>query len=66
METVVASFLSECVALQQCIVAEVDKGILLCRYMKMLYDRAATADEAPKYLLLFGDGAWDNRMLSAV
>ena len=34
------------------------------RYMKMLYDRAATADEAPKYLLLFGDGAWDNRMLS--
>ena len=34
------------------------------RYMKMLYDRAATADEAPKYLLLFGDGAWDNRMLT--
>ena len=35
------------------------------RYMKMLYDRAATADAAPKYLLLFGDGAWDNRMLSS-
>ena len=35
------------------------------RYLKMLYDRAATVDEAPKYLLLFGDGAWDNRMLSA-
>ena len=35
------------------------------RYMKMLYDRAATPEEAPKYLLLFGDGAWDNRMLSA-
>ncbi|MGN1229002.1 MAG: C25 family cysteine peptidase, partial [Prevotella sp.] len=35
------------------------------RYMKMLYDRAATPDEAPKYLLLFGDGAYDNRMLSA-
>lgn len=34
------------------------------RYLKMLYDRAATAHEAPKYLLLFGDGAWDNRMLS--
>ena len=34
------------------------------RYLKMLYDRASTADEAPKYLLLFGDGAWDNRMLS--
>lgn len=35
------------------------------RYMKMLYDRATTADEAPKYLLLFGDGAWDNRMLTS-
>lgn len=35
------------------------------RYMKMLYDRAATPEEAPKYLLLFGDGAYDNRMLSA-
>ena len=35
------------------------------RYLKMLYDRAATVDEAPKYLLLFGDGAWDNRMLSS-
>jgi len=34
------------------------------RYMKMLYDRAETADAAPRYLLLFGDGAWDNRMLS--
>lgn len=32
------------------------------RYMKMLYDRAATAEEAPKYLLLMGDCAWDNRM----
>lgn len=35
------------------------------RYLKMLYDRATTPDEAPKYLLLFGDGAWDNRMLSS-
>lgn len=35
------------------------------RYLKMLYDRADTVDEAPKYLLLFGDGAWDNRMLSS-
>ena len=34
------------------------------RYLKMLYDRATTPEEAPKYLLLFGDGAWDNRMLS--
>ena len=34
------------------------------RYLKMLYDRAESLDDAPKYLLLFGDGAWDNRMLS--
>ena len=34
------------------------------RYMKMLYDRAATEADQPRYLLLFGDGAWDNRMLS--
>src|SRR5574344_91218 len=32
------------------------------KYMKMLYDRAATDDAMPKYLLLFGDCAWDNRM----
>ena len=32
------------------------------RYMKMLYDRAETADDKPRFLLLFGDGAWDNRM----
>lgn len=35
------------------------------RYMKMLYDRADVIDDAPKYLLLFGDCAWDNRMNSA-
>lgn len=35
------------------------------RYLKMLYDRAETMADAPKYLLLFGDGAWDNRMLSS-
>ena len=35
------------------------------RYMKMLYDRAETDNDLPRYLLLFGDGAWDNRMLSA-
>ena len=34
------------------------------RFLKMLYDRASTIEDAPKYLLLFGDGAWDNRMLS--
>ena len=33
------------------------------RYMKMLYDRAETTADQPRYLLLFGDGAWDNRML---
>lgn len=34
------------------------------RYLKMMYDRASTAAEMPKYLLLFGDGMWDNRMLT--
>ena len=34
------------------------------RLMKMLYDRAATSDDAPKYLLLFGDSWFDNRMLT--
>jgi hypothetical protein len=29
--------------------------------MKMLYDRATNDDELPKYLLLFGDGSYDNR-----
>ncbi len=35
------------------------------RYMKMLYDRAETESDMPRFLLLFGDGAWDNRMLSS-
>ena len=35
------------------------------RYMKMLYDRATSEEDMPKYLLLFGDGAWDNRMLTS-
>ena len=35
------------------------------RYLKMLYDRASTDSDLPRYLLLFGDGAWDNRMLCA-
>lgn len=34
------------------------------RLMKMLYDRAETAKEAPKYLLLFGDGLTDNRLIT--
>ena len=35
------------------------------RYLKMLYDRAETEADMPRYLLLFGDAAWDNRMTSA-
>lgn len=35
------------------------------RFMKMLYDRAETEADMPRYLLLFGDGVWDNRMLTA-
>ena len=35
------------------------------RYMKMLYDRAESDADMPRYLLLMGDGAWDNRMLSS-
>ena len=31
------------------------------RFMKMLYDRS-DASSAPRYLLLMGSGAWDNRM----
>ncbi|MBO4641293.1 MAG: type IX secretion system sortase PorU [Bacteroidaceae bacterium] len=34
------------------------------RLMKMLYDRAETETDAPRYLLLMGDAAWDNRMVS--
>lgn len=34
-------------------------------YLKMLYDRAATEVDMPKYLLLFGDCVWDNRMLTS-
>ncbi|MBQ8968165.1 MAG: type IX secretion system sortase PorU [Bacteroidaceae bacterium] len=34
------------------------------RLMKMLYDRAEDEGNLPRYLLLFGDCAWDNRMLS--
>ena len=31
-------------------------------YMKMLYDRAATEADQPKFLLMFGGSVWDNRM----
>lgn len=30
-------------------------------FVKMLYDRAATSEEQPKYLLLLGDGSYDNK-----
>jgi len=33
------------------------------RYLKMMYDRATTESDMPRYLLLMGDCAWDNRML---
>ena len=34
------------------------------RFMKMLYDRAATAQDAPKYLLMMGDSWYDNRLIT--
>lgn len=34
------------------------------RLMKMLYDRSSSETDRPKYLLLFGDCSYDNRMLS--
>ena len=34
------------------------------RFLKMLYDRGIDNGTAPRYLLLMGDCAWDNRMLS--
>lgn len=35
------------------------------RYLKMLYDRATTSSDMPRYCLLFGDAAWDNRMTTS-
>lgn len=35
------------------------------RYMKMLYDKAGNAADAPRYLLFFGDCSYDNRMLTS-
>ncbi len=34
-------------------------------FMKMFYDRSATQGKAPRYLLLFGDGANDNRGMNS-
>ena len=36
------------------------------RYMKMFYDRRTSDADAPKYLLLFGDGRFDNRKLTDI
>lgn len=35
------------------------------RYLRMLTDKATKAEDMPKYLLLFGDCVWDNRMLTS-
>ena len=35
------------------------------RYLRMLSDKAQSEADMPKYLLLFGDCVWDNRMLTA-
>ncbi len=35
------------------------------RYIKMLYDRALTDADAPRYLLLMGDCTYDNRMITS-
>jgi hypothetical protein len=36
------------------------------RFMKMFYDRRTSDQDAPKYLLLFGDGRYDNRKLTKI
>jgi hypothetical protein len=35
------------------------------RLMKMLYDRRTSEADAPRFLLLFGDGSYDNRQLTS-
>ncbi len=34
------------------------------RFMKMFYDRATSEEDQPKLLLLFGDGVYDNRLIT--
>ena len=34
------------------------------RFMKMLYDKASSPADQPKNVCLFGDGVWDNKMLT--
>ena len=36
----------------------------LRRFMKMLYENSTSESNRPKNLLLFGDGVWDNRMIT--
>ncbi|HET9571310.1 MAG TPA: type IX secretion system sortase PorU [Bacteroidales bacterium] len=36
------------------------------RMMKLYYDRGKTESELPDYLLLFGDGVYDNRLVSTM
>lgn len=36
------------------------------RMMKLYYDRGQTDSELPRYLLLFGDGVYDNRLVSTL
>jgi hypothetical protein len=40
-------------------------GTAYRRFVKMFYDRAIVASEKPRYLLLFGDGIFDNRHLTS-
>lgn len=35
------------------------------RYLRMLSDKATSEADMPKYLLMFGDCVWDNRMLTS-
>ena len=35
------------------------------RFLKMLYDKAETENDRPKNVCLFGDGVWDNRMVTS-
>ncbi|MDR1406774.1 MAG: type IX secretion system sortase PorU [Tannerella sp.] len=35
------------------------------RFMKMFYDRRSSEADAPRFLLLFGDGSYDNRQLTS-
>ena len=35
------------------------------RYLKMLYDRAESEADMPRFLILFGDAAYDNRLVTS-